>query len=111
MIHYLLYYILYLFYIFLLSIQSEDFHDENIAIKRVFIYRNPYICTTVVQEVYNWDRSPDVDDVKGLAAAATKHLELLKQKSETEINFIIEKIVGKLLRTQNTRPFQLYLPQ
>ena len=43
------------------------------------------------------------------AAAATKHLELLKQKDEAEGSFIIEKIVGKLLRTQNTRPFPLYL--
>ena len=33
---------------------------------------------------YNFDRSPEVDDVKGLAAAATKHLELLKQKDEAE---------------------------
>jgi hypothetical protein len=30
-----------------------------------------------------------------LAAAATKHLELLKQKDEAESSFIIEKIVGK----------------
>ena len=40
-----------------------------------------------------------VDDVEGLAV--TKHLELLKQKDEAEGSFIIEKIVGKLLRTQN----------
>jgi hypothetical protein len=33
--------------------------------------------------VYNQDRSPEVD-VKGLAVAATKHLELLKQKDEVE---------------------------
>jgi hypothetical protein len=32
-----------------------------------------------------------------LAVAATKHLELLKQKDEAESSFIIEKIVGKLL--------------
>ena len=51
--------------------------------------------TNVVQEVYNWDRSPEVDDVEGLAAAATKHLDLLKQKDEAESSFIIEKIVGK----------------
>ena len=43
-------------------------------------------------------------------SAATKNLELLKQKDETEISFNIEKIVGKLLRTQNTRPCPLYLP-
>jgi hypothetical protein len=30
----------------------------------------PYIYTTVVQEVYNQDCSPEVDDVEGLAAAA-----------------------------------------
>ena len=69
----------------------------NIVRKHVFICSNPYIYTTVVQEVYNRDRSPEVDDVEGLAAAATKHLELLKQKDEAESSFIIEKIVGKLL--------------
>ena len=58
----------------------------NIVIKHVFICSNPYIYTTV-------------DDVEGLAV--TKHLELLKQKDEAEGSFIIEKIVGKLLRTQN----------
>ena len=46
----------------------------NILIK----HAEPYIYTNVVQEVYNRDRSPEVDDVEGLAAAATKHLELLK---------------------------------
>jgi hypothetical protein len=34
---------------------------------------------------------------EGLAAAATKHLELHKQKDEAESSFIIENIVGKLL--------------
>ena len=63
--------------------------------KLVYICSNPYIYTTVVLEVYNQDRSPEVDDVEGLAVAATKHLELLKQKAES--SFIIEKIVGKLL--------------
>ena len=67
----------------------------NIVIKHV-ICSNRYIYTTVVQEVYNRDRSPEVYDVEGLAAAATKHLELLKQKDEAESSFIIEKIVGKL---------------
>jgi hypothetical protein len=62
-----------------------------------FICSNPYIYTTVEQEMYNPDRSPEVDDVEGLAAATTKHLELLKQKDEAESSFIIEKIVGKLL--------------
>jgi hypothetical protein len=47
--------------------------------------------------VYNRDRSPEVADVEGLAVAATKHLELLKQKDEAESSFLIEKIVGKLL--------------
>ena len=49
--------------------------------------------------MFNRDRSPEVGDVKGLAAAAAKHLELLNQKDEAESSFIIEKIVGKLLRT------------
>ena len=69
----------------------------NSVRKHVFICSNPYIYTTVVQEVYNRDRSSEVDDVEGLAAAATKHLELLKQKDEAESSFIIKKIVGKLL--------------
>ena len=58
--------------------------------------------TTVVQDVYNRDHSPELDDVLGLAAAATKHLELLIQKDEAESSFSIEKIVGKLLRTFST---------
>ena len=59
----------------------------NIVIKHVFICSNPYIYTTVVQEVYNRDHSPEVYDVEGLAAAATKHLELLKQKNKAESSF------------------------
>ena len=51
----------------------------NIVIKHVFICSNPYIYTTVVQEVYNRDRSPEVDDVEDLAAAATKHLEFTQK--------------------------------
>ena len=51
----------------------------NIVIKYVFICSNPYIYTTVVQEVYNRDRSPEVDDVEDLAAAATKHLEFTQK--------------------------------
>ena len=38
--------------------------------------------TNVVQDVYNKDRLSEVDDV-GLAVAATKNLELLKQKYKT----------------------------
>ena len=38
----------------------------NIVEKHVFICSNPYIYTTVVQEVYNRDCSPEVDDVEGL---------------------------------------------
>ena len=68
----------------------------NIVIKHVFICSNPYIYTTVVQEVYNRDRSPEVDDVEVLAAAATNHLDLLKQKDEAKSSFIIEKTVRKL---------------
>ena len=40
--------------------------------------------------MYNRDRSPEVDDVEGLASAATKHLELLKQKGKAEGSFIME---------------------
>ena len=56
----------------------------NTGILHVFICSNPYIHTTVVQEVYNRDRSLEVDDVEGLAAIATKHLDLRKQKYEAE---------------------------
>ena len=34
--------------------------------------------------MYVQDRSPDVDDVEGLAVAATKHLELLKQEDKAD---------------------------
>jgi hypothetical protein len=61
----------------------------NIVNKHVFICSNPYIYTIAVQEVYNQDRSPEDDDVEGLAAAATKHLELLKQKDKAEGSFLI----------------------
>ena len=47
----------------------------NIVRKHIFICSNPYIYTTVVQEVYNQDRFPEVDDLEGLAVTATKHLE------------------------------------
>ena len=39
--------------------------------------------------MYNRDRSPEVDDVKGFAAAHIKHLELLKQKDKAESSFNI----------------------
>jgi hypothetical protein len=59
--------------------------------------------------VYNRVRSPEVDDVEGLAVAATKHLELLKQKDEEGSSFIIENIVRKLLgRTLDLFPFPLF---
>ena len=74
----------------------HDWKSLNIVIKHVFICSNPYIYTTVVQEVYNRDRSPEVDDVEVLAAAATNHLDLLKQKDEAKSSFIIEKTVRKL---------------
>ena len=48
--------------------------------------------------MYNRDRSPEVDDVLGLAAAATKQVELLNQKDEAESSFVIEKIVVPRLR-------------
>ena len=52
----------------------------DIVIKHVFICSNPYIYTNVVQDVYNQGCYPEVDDVEGLAAAATKHLDLLKKR-------------------------------
>ena len=52
--------------------------------------------------MYNPDCSRGGDDVEGFAAAATKHLELLKQKDKAESSFIIEKIVGKLLKERRT---------
>ena len=65
--------------------------------------------------MYNRDCSPELDDVEGLAAAATKHLELLKQKDKTESSFIIEKIVRKLLIGKEQKHcekevFTLFLP-
>ena len=50
----------------------------NIVIKHVFICSNPYIYTTAVQEVYNRGRCQEVEDIEGLAATTTKHLELPK---------------------------------
>ena len=41
--------------------------------------------------MYNQDRSPEVDDVEGLAVAASKHLDLLKQKDEAESNLFLKK--------------------
>ena len=38
--------------------------------------------------MYNRERSPEVNDVEGLAAASTKHLESPKQKDKTEGSFI-----------------------
>jgi hypothetical protein len=61
-----------------------------------------FAVTPIFILMYNRDRSPELDDVEGLAVAATKHLESIKQKDEAESSFIIEKIVGKLLnRTLN----------
>ena len=57
----------------------------NIVIKHVCICRNPYIYTTVVQEVYNGDHSPVVDDVEWLAVAATQHLDLLKKRMRQKV--------------------------
>ena len=37
--------------------------------------------------MYNQDHSLEVANVEGLAVAATKHLELLKQKDEAESSF------------------------
>ena len=53
--------------------------------------------------MYNRDCSSDVDDVEGFAAAATKHLEILKKTNKKQKR---QKVVyyrkGKLIRTQNT---------
>ena len=70
---------------FLMLFPWSVWKSLNIVSKHVFICSNPYIYTTVVQEVYNRDRSQEVDDVEGLAAAATKHLKLLKQKEDVKI--------------------------
>ena len=67
----------------------------------MFSFAVTSILILIVQEVYNRDRSPEVNDVEGLAVAAIKHLELLKQKDKAEGSFIIENIV------ENTRPFPL----
>jgi hypothetical protein len=63
-----------------LHLQGVEWKSLNIVRKHVFSCSNPYIYTTVGQEVYNRDRPPEVDDIEWLAAAATKQLELLKQK-------------------------------
>jgi hypothetical protein len=76
-----------------LFVHKTKIKSLHIVIKHVFICNNPYIYTTVVQEVYN----QEVDDVEGLAVSATKHLELLQQKYRAECSFNIEKRVGKLL--------------
>jgi hypothetical protein len=59
--------------------------------------------------VYNRDRSHEIDDVKGLAAYATKHLELLKQKVEAESSCIIKD--SEETAKQNTRPSPFSPPQ
>ena len=38
------------------------------------------------KKLNNYDLSPEVDDVTGLAPAATKHMELLKQKDKGELD-------------------------
>ena len=48
--------------------------------------------------MYNQDHSPEDDDVDWLEATTTKHLELVKQSDKAEVSYIIEKIVGKLLK-------------
>ena len=70
----------------------------------------PFYSFSFLHSVLMITKTLKVGDVEGLTVAATKHLELLKQNDEAESSFIIEKMVGKLLRTQNTRPFPLYLP-
>ena len=46
----------------------------TLLIKHALIYGNLYICTTVVQEVYNLDHSLENNDIEELAAFATRHL-------------------------------------
>jgi hypothetical protein len=45
----------------------------------------------------------EVDDVEGLAVAATKHLELLKQKDEAESSFIISMMKTSVLFVQQIK--------
>ena len=45
-----------------LKMNAEIIKSLNIVIKHFFICSNPYIYTTVVQEVCSRDRSPEVDD-------------------------------------------------
>ena len=68
------------------------------SLNRFLFAVTPIFILLLYKRCITRDRSPEVDDVEGwLAAAATKNLELLKQKDEAESSFIIEKIVGKLL--------------
>ena len=48
------------------------------------------------------DGSSEVDDIEGLADAATKFLELLKQNDETERIYFM-KNSEKCLKTENSR--------
>ena len=72
-----------------MTLKSDTKYGQYASLSFLLIY------ISVLQEVFNWDCFAEVDFVEGLAAAATKHLELLKQKDEAESSFIIEKIVGK----------------
>ena len=72
----------------------------------MFLFTVTPIYTNVVQEVYSQDCTPEVDDVEGLEVGATKHLELFKHKDK-EGCLSIEKIHGKLLKIDNSRPFPL----
>jgi hypothetical protein len=70
-------------------------HGEDVicllkcVIKHVFICSILYIYTSVVQEVYNRDRSPEVMMLSGW--------QRLKKRDDAENSF----------RTENTRPFPL----
>ena len=58
----------------------------------------PFYSFSFLHSVLMITKTLKVGDVEGLAVAATKHLELLKQKDKAEGRSIIERIVGKLLQ-------------
>ena len=52
-------------------------------------------CWYFARAVNNGQESPNiVDEVKELAEAASKYVELLKQKDMAEASFTLEKIMG-----------------
>ena len=58
---------------------------------------------------YNQNCSTKVDDNKGLAAAATNIWNYSMKRIRPKMGTFLGKAVGKLLKTDNTRPLPLYL--